>query len=111
LDPTIHVLELQTPNMRLWAPWVLVYFHRFKGMDLKLTKQSHRCGAVLVVSMMGSYKKKYCIRSKDMRTEFQTQYKGHSQSSDYKMYKLSGKVSQPVYPAALQLVCTGKAHG
>jgi hypothetical protein len=70
--------NFQTPNMRLWAPWVLVYFRRFKGIHLKLTEQSHRCGAVLVVSMMGSYKKKYCIRSKDMRTEFQTQCKGHS---------------------------------
>src|SRR5436305_14927870 len=31
---------------------VLVYDDRFKGMHLKLTEQSHRCGAVIVVGMM-----------------------------------------------------------
>jgi hypothetical protein len=59
LDP--HDPCLETSNAKRAAlgfrPWVLVYLHRFKGMHLKLTEQSHRCGAALVVSMMGSYKK------------------------------------------------------
>lgn len=57
--PTIHVLELQTPNMRLFGlqAMVLVYDDRFKGMHLKLTEQSHRCGAVLVVGMMAVTKR------------------------------------------------------
>ena len=57
--PTIHAFELQTPNMRLFGlqAMVLVYDDRFKGMHLKLTEQSHRGGAVLVVGIMAIAKR------------------------------------------------------
>jgi hypothetical protein len=74
-------------------------------MHLKLTEQSHRCGVVLVVSMMDSYKKKYCIHSKDMCIEFQGTMQGALSRQITKGTKLSGKCLQPVYPAALQLEC------
>lgn len=41
-----------TEHAALGFKAVLVYDDRFKGMHLKSTEQSHRCGAVVVVGMM-----------------------------------------------------------
>src|SRR5271155_2569413 len=58
---------------------VLVYDDRFKGMHLKLTEQSHRCGAVLVGGMMAVTNRNNAF--------------------------VARKESQPLYPAALQHEC------